>query len=646
MDRAYSLLTIKAVDEEQRIIRGIATTPSTDRMEDVVEPLGGEFTLPIPFLWQHESWESAIGEVFAAKATPQGIPVEIRVEKDDVPGLLKDRLDYAWRSILKKLVRGLSIGFMPIEEEPIPGSWGTRYIRWGWYELSAVTIPANAEATILAVKSLDCHGAASGARATPPGASGTVKSIKSQPGALQVQTTLEQIKDFEATRAAKSARMDELMAKAAEAGTTLDAPQEEEFDGLEREVESVDKHLVRLRSQEARNKAAAKPVDGRTTEDASNSRAGIVVVKDHVLPPGIRFARVARCKALAARYNLNVERVAAERYPDDGIVAKAVSAGSTNDYDNTWASPLVGTETTFFADFVEFLMPQTILGKFGANGIPSLHAVPFRTALIEETAGMDGFWVGEGKAKPLTSSGFRRRTLEPLKVANIAVVTDELLRGSSPSADTLIRNALANALRKRLDLDFVNPDKAAEGGVSPDSITHDVTPIPSEGNDADSVRHDIVALVNAFGDLKNNLSGGVFILDTKTALNLSIMRNPLGQREFDGLTMRGGTLEGFPAIVSDFVPSDSDGSIVVMLSAGDIYFADEGGIAVDISTQASLEMSATPSMDSTTPTPATSVSLWQTNSVGFRAERIINWMKRRDEAVQYLSAVNWGAASS
>jgi hypothetical protein len=43
MNRAYSILTVKAVEEDQRIIRGMATTPSPDRVGDIVEPLGVKF---------------------------------------------------------------------------------------------------------------------------------------------------------------------------------------------------------------------------------------------------------------------------------------------------------------------------------------------------------------------------------------------------------------------------------------------------------------------------------------------------------------------------------------------------------------------------------------------------------------------------
>jgi HK97 family phage prohead protease len=184
MNRAYSTLEIKAVDGEKRTFTGIATTPTTDRMGDVVEPKGAQFKLPIPLLWQHDA-RQPIGWVTAAKVTDKGI--EIVGEIADVPeeGELKTRLATAWQSIKAKLVRGLSIGFNAIEHTHIDGTYGLRFLKWEWLELSAVTIPANSDCSINAIKSADLaiRRAASGAqvertvvrldkKAVPPSAPG------------------------------------------------------------------------------------------------------------------------------------------------------------------------------------------------------------------------------------------------------------------------------------------------------------------------------------------------------------------------------------------------------------------------------------------------------------------------------------------
>lgn len=156
MDRAYSTLEIKALSDSdgRRTFKGIASTPSTDRGGDIVEPDGAQFKLPMPFLWMHDS-NDPIGWITAAKVTAKGIEVEGEVATIEEEGPLKERLATAWQMLKAKLVRGLSVGFKPIETAQIKGSYGVRYIKWLWFELSAVTVPANAEASITAIKSID-----------------------------------------------------------------------------------------------------------------------------------------------------------------------------------------------------------------------------------------------------------------------------------------------------------------------------------------------------------------------------------------------------------------------------------------------------------------------------------------------------------
>lgn len=156
MQRAYSKFEIKSVDDGKRIITGIATTPSPDRMGDIVESMGAEFELPLPFLWQHDGMQP-VGNVTSAKPTKSGIPVTVEMASIDTPGTLRDRLEEAWQSIQIKLVRGLSIGFAPIEYSIIEESWSYHFIKWAWLELSAVTIPANADASISAIKRYDAR---------------------------------------------------------------------------------------------------------------------------------------------------------------------------------------------------------------------------------------------------------------------------------------------------------------------------------------------------------------------------------------------------------------------------------------------------------------------------------------------------------
>jgi HK97 family phage prohead protease len=153
LGRAYSFIEVKSFDDDKRIIEGIATTPSTDRMLDIVRPLGAKFELPIPFLWQHKH-DAPVGHVIDASPKKTGIPFKAQLAKLDEPGLLKDQLDMAWQSLKLRLVRAVSIGFNPTKWSFLDNG-GIDYEEWDWMELSGVTIPAQPEAVITAVKQFD-----------------------------------------------------------------------------------------------------------------------------------------------------------------------------------------------------------------------------------------------------------------------------------------------------------------------------------------------------------------------------------------------------------------------------------------------------------------------------------------------------------
>ncbi|MGP1293438.1 phage major capsid protein [Serratia sp. CY31944] len=638
---AVSLLKVKAVNEDTREITGIATTPSPDRYGDIVMPEGAKFQLPIPLLWQHDH-QSPIGQVTSAKVTADGIEIKATLAQADAPSQLAARLEEAWQSIRLGLVKGLSIGFRPIEYAYIDEG-GVRFTKWEWYELSVVTVPANAEGTIQTVKSIDERlRAASGNEQKDSKnnkTAGATAPTKSQTKGINMNIS-EQIKTFETKRATLDAERQAVMSKSFDEGRTLDAEEEEKYDDLTSEIKSVDSHLARLRDMESAKAATAQPVQkaaGGTVVKTTDNRAPAVIHVEKPLEKGIAFARFAKSLAAANGSRTEALEIAKRQYPRDAklhhVLKAAVGAGTTTD--PQWAGSLVEYQE-YANDFVEFLRPQTIIGRFGQGNIPALRQVPFNIRIPAQTSGGSASWVGQGKAKPLTRFDFESITFGFSKVAAIAVLTDELIRFSNPAADALVRNSLAEAVIARLDVDFVNPAKAEVANVSPASITNGAQQIPSTGNpDTDSSN-----AFQVFIDAGLQPTGGVWLMSSTTALALSKRKNALGQKEYPEMTMFGGTFEGLPAIVSQYV-----GNLLVLVNAPDIYLADDGGVAVDMSREASLEMESEPVGDSVTPTPTEMVSMFQTNSVAIRAERWINWKRRRTAAVAVITGVNYGTSA-
>lgn len=661
MNRAYSFLEVKAVGEETRTITGWATVPAPDRVGDVVEPLGVKFKNPLVLLWQHDH-EKPIGTVDFGTPTAKGVPFTATIATVEEPGTLKDRVDEAWQSVKAGLIRAVSIGFRSLDAEPMKGTYGIRYKSTEVYELSLVSVPANAGA-VFNVKAYDIGApAASGKKDLPfvrigkPAGASATKTQKSVPKPQEGRDMnyADQIKSFKETRAQQVAAMEAIQQKAMDDGRSKDAAEQEEFDTAADQIKAIDREIKDLESMEALNIAKAAPVQDVTKQ---RDRVPQVAKNTEKLEPGILFARYAMCKMASQNNPQMAAELAKSHYPQhegivksleleargqkmQGLMKATVEAGTT--LDATWAAPLVDYQN-FAGDFVEFLRPRTILGQFGNNGVPSLNRIPFNVRIAGQTTGGNAYWVGEGKPKPLTAFDFTATELRWNKIATIAVLTNELIRFSNPSAERLVRDGLAAAVIERADIDFIDPTKTAVANVSPASITNGATAIPSSGSTADDVRADIQALWAPFIAARNAPRNAVYIMDSTTALALSLMQNPLGQSEFPGLTMNGGTFMGVPVVVSDYLPVSSAGGIVVLVNASDIWLADDGQVTIDASREASLQMLDNPTNASDTGTATSMVSMFQTNSTAFLAERYINWARRRASGVAYLTGVNWGS---
>lgn len=656
--RAYSILKLKAVGEgDERELAGIASTPTPDREEDILDPKGALFKLPIPLLWQHRASEP-IGEVYAARVTDEGIEIKARLAKVDEPGRLKDRLDEAWQSLKAGLVRGLSVGWIPLEYAAIQGTYGIHAFSWEWLELSAVTVPANAEATITAVKSCDAEGLAASGRRTAsrpstttntPGAAGKAVRLLPTRQESHMKTLTEQLTHYKSTRDAKYAERQALMTKATEEGRTLDQAEEQAYDALDVEIKALDRHIRRLETELETEQKAAKPVAGGDPQAAAAARSAGQTPSVRVRAneeKGIGFARAILCKTAAflSHGGASPLEIAKARFPDHDrlhafLSKAAIPAGTTSGV--TWAAPLVD-ETNLTSEFIEFLRPMTLLGR-----IPGLRRVPFNIRVPKQTSGGDAYWVGEGAPKPVTKFDFGSVSLGHHKVASIAVITKELARFSQPSAEQIVRDALAAAVAERIDVDFIDPSHAAVSGVNPASVTNGLTALAPSGTSADAARSDVARIVKQYLDNNNRAAGLVLLMPDALALSLSIMRNSLGQREFPDMTLNGGSLEGIPVLTSQYLANRSGaGNLVVAVNARDIMLADDGNITVDVSTEASLQMLDNPTNSAASATATSMVSLWQTNSIGLLAEREITWAKARAEAVVYMDDVNWGSIGS
>lgn len=666
VQRAYSLIEFGAVsttakewnEDEEMTLEGWATTPTPDRMQDVVDPMGAQFSLPLTGLLFHDH-NTPVAKVVDAKPSKKGIWFKMVLPKG---GVLPE-IDKARKLVQTGIIRAVSIGFRAIETSFNRETGGINFLKWEWLELSLVSVPANAEATIASVKhivngSLKSQGASAHkgqhrvVRLTSLGASSKPPQSTLLKG-NDMKTIAEQIAAFEKRRKELQDTMVALVQKTVDEGRTFDETEKQTHEDAAAEIKSIDDHLKVLRDTEAVLLRSATPVTPAASETAQGGvqiRERAIVQVSRNVPKGTAFTRyvmaLVRSKGNVAEAMMFANaQTQAKRWDDtpevERVLKAAVDAGTTTDAD--WASKLVDYNS-LASEFVELLRPMTILGRFGTGNIPSLRRVPFNVRMATQTSGGTYGWVGEGSAKPVGELAIGEILLRWAKASGIIVVTDELMRMSNPSVEAVVRNDMLRGMANFSDIQFTDPDVAEVSNTSPASIFNGATPVPASGTTAENLRADLADLWDKFFTANIAPTTGVFIMSNRQAMRISLMRNALGQKDFPDMTPMGGVLEGFPVIASESVQDTSTGGMVGFVNADDIFYSDDGPVTIDASREASLQMNTTP--DNPTTESTVLVSLWQRNLVALRAERYMNWKKRRSAAAQYISNANYGSTMS
>jgi HK97 family phage major capsid protein len=469
------------------------------------------------------------------------------------------------------------------------------------------------------------------------------------------KTFAEQIADLKATRETSHETMKGIAQKSVDESRSMNTAEAEEFDTLEGTIKRLDDDISRLSRMAAMDRETVKAVE--VQEQSAAYRAPVQIKTVEKLEPGIAMARYAMALVKSKGNHEMAFRLAEKHFPNTESVVKTlkaqaeganlselmrmkatVAAGDT--INATWAAPLVYANT-FGGDFIEYLRPRTLIGQ------SNFRPIPFNVRVAGQTSGGSAAWVGQGKAKPVTKFDFNAVTVPFTKIAAISVITQELARFSDPNAEALVRDSLADTVIARIDTDLFDPDLAAVANVSPAGLLNGVAPIAGAGtvdySDPNSVRCAIAALWAPW-DTTFLGTRPAYYTTPAVARMLSLSREPLGAAAFPGMTPMGGTLDGVPVRVSQYLANNggSGGAPFILVDESEIYLADDGSVTLDASEQASIEMSDTPA-GSSNPTVAASsvnfVSMWQTNSIALRAERFIWWGARRTGAVQWLDGM-------
>lgn len=450
----------------------------------------------------------------------------------------------------------------------------------------------------------------------------------------------ELLESLRKQRAEKLAALQAIHQKAADETRTLDAAEQKSFDEIKDQIKALDTQIGNTEDMERLTAGSATVVDVTTGTPSNKGSAVDIGSGSHVtvvrnLPKGTAFTRYAMALA-SSKGNLMQAAETAKGWqgstPEvERVLRAAVAAGTTTDA--TWAAPLVDYRL-MAEEFIGLLRPATIVGQMAG-----IRNVPFNVRIPRMTSGASVGWVGEGAAKPVGKQAFETVTMPESKIAGIVVITMELARFSSPSAEALVRDDMIEAITGFTDRQYINPAVAAVSGTNPASITYGAGTAASTGSTLAEIEADLLAarlyLVNA----NVSLAGAYWVMNPATKMFLEELRTAQDVLAFPSLGEKG-TLKGIPVITSTSVGTfDTDGAgagaaanYIALVSAPNVLLADDGQVMLDSSSEASLSMT-----DDGAGTTMT--SLWQKNMIGIRAERLLHWLRRRANTVYYISDV-------
>lgn len=304
--------------------------------------------------------------------------------------------------------------------------------------------------------------------------------------------------------------------------------------------------------------------------------------------------------------------MAARRAPSgriESVLRSVVSTGSM-----ATAAPLVEYNAMVSA----FLGSLSQLSAFDTM-LPSMRRVPLRTRTGVVSVAVTGASPGELETKPISSLSLVGGTLDAHKATAIIVVSDELVRAAGPDGAALFGRELRTAIATTTDTEFIA------------LVTAGITPTPSAGASAANAWADLQA---ALGAVDTDVNSRLFILVEPSTARAWSMMGTSGLPAFPDVTPSGGKVGGVPVLVSGGLAS---GTIVVVDANAVAGAADT--LLIDSTREVSIQMSSTP--DSPPTASTTLVSLWQTNSVGMKAERYFGAELLRSNGAAVISSVSY-----
>ena len=613
----------------------------------------------------------------------------VRVQDGTLQGRLKlapqgtsARIDEIRKLVEAGILRAVSVGFLPITQEPRRESktGGITYLKSALVEASLVAIPANPNALSIA-RSLSVshdtmrlvfaeHGnrAPGATRRGSNGEHAETNRKQERRGAMAPLAT--RIKECEQ-------RVVKLKDQLADHMSKIDDENPDEAanattDELTSRIEGQEKLLANLKRAEGHIMAAVtrgdapepdpEPAPAQVQRQVTHFQGGgssalevsprpFAVPAKKVTPLDYLIRSV--CVAFKHRVEggqRTMDQILVSDYGEDittravmGIVTRAASSPATTT-GSGWANTLIQTAV---GDLVQALTAKSIFPTLSGMGSSYTFdrsqgnlVIPVRTA-----ANLGGGFVAEGSPIPVKAGAFTSITLTPKKLGVITTMTRQAANYTVQSLESIVRDGIVQDTA--VALDTILMDNNAASTVRPQGMQNagGTAKTATAGGAIAALIGDLKTLVGALiSNTAGNIRNPVWIMSPGDVLAASLTQAAAGGN-FPFLDdLKAGRLLGYPVIQSTTGTGTKPNGNVYLVDAAD-FISSVGAPMFDVSDQAVLHMEDTSPAalaTGTGPTVATPIrSLYQTDSMAIRLLWDLDFAWRRSNMVVWTTAITW-----
>ena len=351
---------------------------------------------------------------------------------------------------------------------------------------------------------------------------------------------------------------------------------------------------------------------------------------------GIAFGRVVRAMAAAKMNKLGTQGTVdiLKQWGDEDLASalaatqqKALAAG-----DATAGGFLVPTE--FSNEVIELLRARSVVRSLGARTVQ----MPTGTLKYPKIAsGAAASYIGENVNVAKSEETFGQLTLTFKKLAVLTPISNDLLRYSSPSADSIVRDDLVSAMATKEDVSFV---RGTGTDATPKGLLHWCVAdqkIAANGTvNLANITDDLGQLVVKLKQADIPMISPGWIMAPRTEQKLATIQNANGNFVFRDEIIRG-TLWGYPTGVTTNIPITQDTTGAGNDNESEIYLVDFAQVIIGESQSLLVESSQEAAYHDGSNVQA-AFSLDQT-VVRAIAEHDLGM--RHDKAIAMLTGVTW-----